>query len=51
MGKFIQRSKNGCQWFVCEEYRDGYYILWVCYSKEKAEEKLKKVTFKGEIDE
>lgn len=51
MGKFVQKSCNGCQWFVCEKYRDGYYILGVFYSKEKAEEKLKRITFKGEIDE
>lgn len=46
MSKFVKQSENGCQWFVCEKYRDGYYILKVCYSKEKAEENLGKMSLR-----
>lgn len=50
MNKFVKQSHNGCQWFVCESYRDGYYILKVFYSEDKAKKMAEKMSYKEEID-
>lgn len=47
--KFVKQSTGLSQWFVCEQYRDGYYILKVCYSEEEANEKLQNMSHQAEM--